>query len=105
MTGRRTTRSYAGGTVLIASPDRLGAERDAMVEHQLRRRGIADARVLRAMGRIPRERFVPDASSSAAYEDHAIAIGCGQTISQPYMVARACELAELRPSDRVLEIG
>lgn len=76
-----------------------------MTEHQLLRRGIHDSRVLAAMGSIPRERFVPEAERRRAYDDVALPIGHGQTISQPYMVARVCELAELRGHERVLEVG
>jgi protein-L-isoaspartate(D-aspartate) O-methyltransferase len=76
-----------------------------MVETQLRRRGLRDERVLAAMASIPRERFVPEALRSCAYGDHALSIGEGQTISQPYMVARACELARIGPGDRVLDVG
>jgi protein-L-isoaspartate(D-aspartate) O-methyltransferase len=81
------------------------AERHAMVESQLRARGIRDERVLAAMLEVPRHAFVPSGVTYAAYEDRALAIGEGQTISQPYMVARACELAELQPGQRALEIG
>jgi protein-L-isoaspartate(D-aspartate) O-methyltransferase len=81
------------------------AERQSMVEHQLRARGIHDERVLAAMLEVPRHAFVPSAGSHAAYDDRALAIGEGQTISQPYMVARACELAELQPGQRALEVG
>lgn len=84
--------------------ERLG-ERLAMVRDQLRGRGIRDERVLEAMFDVPRHAFVPDALRHAAYEDRALAIGEGQTISQPYMVARACELAQLEPGQRALEIG
>jgi protein-L-isoaspartate(D-aspartate) O-methyltransferase len=76
-----------------------------MVEHQLRERGISDERVLDAMGRVPRERFVPEGLRDLAYEDGALPIGYGQTISQPYMVARATELAAPRATDRALEVG
>src|SRR6476620_7644568 len=85
--------------------DALASERVAMVEQQLRRRGIRDPRVLAAMLELPRECFVPDEVRSAAYGDHALSIGSGQTISQPYMVARACELAALQPDDCALEVG
>lgn len=81
------------------------AERHAMVMQQLRARGIADERVLEAMLEVPRHVFLPRATNYAAYEDRALSIGEGQTISQPYMVARACELAELQPGQRALEIG
>jgi protein-L-isoaspartate(D-aspartate) O-methyltransferase len=76
-----------------------------MVEEQLRARGIADERVLAAMGRVPRELFVPEAYRRAAYDDAALPIGEGQTISQPYMVARICEVLALRGEERVLDVG
>jgi protein-L-isoaspartate(D-aspartate) O-methyltransferase len=80
-------------------------ERRQMVEVQLRGRGIRDERVLEAMGRVPRHLFVPRAARAKAYEDKPLPIDCGQTISQPYMVAIMTELLELRPTDRVLELG
>ncbi len=76
-----------------------------MVERQLRRRGIEDEAVLRAMERVPRERFVPAAVRSHAYRDGALAIGSDQTISQPWIVARMTELLGLRGPERVLEVG
>ena len=81
------------------------AERDEMVSSQLARRGIAAEPVLDAMRRVPRERFVLSSLPGKAYADSALPIECGQTISQPYMVARMTELLEVRPRDRVLEIG
>ena len=81
------------------------AERQAMVERQLRARGIRDERVLAAMARVPREDFVPDDVRDRAYEDAALPIGEGQTISQPYMVARICEELELHGGERVLDVG
>ena len=72
---------------------------------QLRRRGIRDANVLRAMERIPREVFVDDAFSEYAYQDIALPIDCGQTISQPYVVAYMTEKLDLKPIHKVLEIG
>src|SRR4051794_40391325 len=84
------------------SPDE---ERARMVERQLRRRGLADERVLAAMGRVPRELFVPDEYRDAAYADEALPIGSGQTISQPYMVARICAELGLAGSERVLDVG
>ncbi|MGD9195277.1 MAG: protein-L-isoaspartate(D-aspartate) O-methyltransferase [Methyloceanibacter sp.] len=72
---------------------------------QLRRRGIRDANVLRAMERIPREVFVDDAFSEHAYQDIALPIDCGQTISQPYVVAYMTEKLDLKPTHKVLEIG
>lgn len=81
------------------------SRREQMVDEQLRARGIRDARVLAAMRKVPRERFVDEALRERAYEDAPLPIGFGQTISQPYMVARMCELAELLGSEAVLEIG
>jgi len=79
--------------------------RRRMVEAQLRRRGIRDGRVLDVMGRVPRERFAPEDFADRAYGDHPLPIGFGQTISQPYMVARMTELCALQGDERVLEIG
>ncbi|MFQ3567771.1 MAG: protein-L-isoaspartate(D-aspartate) O-methyltransferase [Aggregatilineales bacterium] len=76
-----------------------------MVQQQLRGRGIRDERVLEAMKRVPRHLFVPEAERAAAYEDCALPIGNGQTISQPYIVALMTQQLRLRPTDRVLEIG
>lgn len=76
-----------------------------MVQQQLARRGIADTRVLQAMRSVPREDFLPSQDADFAYADGAQPIDCGQTISQPFMVARMTELLELHPTDRVLEIG
>lgn len=80
-------------------------ERLEMVERQLAGRGIRDSRVLEAMRSVPRHCFIPDDLSRQAYADHPVRIGCGQTISQPYMVGVMTEQLELRPEDRVLEIG
>jgi protein-L-isoaspartate(D-aspartate) O-methyltransferase len=77
----------------------------AMVEKQLRPRGIDDARVLRAMAKVPREKFVAKELEASAYEDRPLPIGFGQTISQPYMVAFMTQALKPKPSDRVLEIG
>ena len=76
-----------------------------MVAQQLRARGIKDERVLDAMGAIPREAFVSDAERRHAYADEALPIDAGQTISQPFMVARMTELLQVQPGDRILEIG
>jgi protein-L-isoaspartate(D-aspartate) O-methyltransferase len=81
------------------------AQRATMVAKQLRSRGIADERVLAAMGDIPREHFVPVERRSLAYADEALPIESGQTISQPFIVARMTELLAPRPGDRVLEVG
>ncbi|MDH4345887.1 MAG: protein-L-isoaspartate(D-aspartate) O-methyltransferase [Thermoleophilia bacterium] len=71
----------------------------------LRKSGIRDERVLAAMERVPRERFVPEALARQAYEDGAFPIGEGQTISQPYIVAAMCELLALRGDERALDVG
>jgi protein-L-isoaspartate(D-aspartate) O-methyltransferase len=80
-------------------------ERAAMVARQLRARGIDDERVLRAMGEVPRELFVADERRGLAYADEALPIEAGQTISQPYIVARMTELLAPKAGQRVLEIG
>lgn len=76
-----------------------------MVEAQIARRGVRDDRVLAAMREVPRERFVAPEMAEFAYNDSPISIGEGQTISQPYIVAAMIEAAEVRPGDRVLEVG
>src|SRR4051812_43234607 len=86
-------------------PDRFTDERARMVERQLRQRGIADERVLAAMSVVPREPFVAPGQQPLAYADEALPIAAGQTISQPYIVARMTELLGVGPGDRVLEIG
>ena len=89
----------------MGEPDEHAAERRSMVEHQLRRRRIADERVLAAMEKVPRHRFLPSPTDPAAYGDHPLPIGDGQTISQPYMVALMTEALCLTGDERVLEIG
>jgi protein-L-isoaspartate(D-aspartate) O-methyltransferase len=79
--------------------------RASMVERQIAARGVRDAKVLDAMRRVPRHRFVPVADRDASYEDRPLRIGAGQTISQPYIVALMTEACQLRAEDRVLEIG
>ena len=79
-------------------------ERAAMVK-RLRVRGIADSRVLAAMGEIPRERFVPAALAAEAYADHPLGIGLGQTISAPWIVAFCAAALNIAPDARVLEVG
>ena len=76
-----------------------------MVDEQLRARDIVDERVLEAMERVPRELFVPDGERHRAYADAALPIGHGQTISQPYMVARICEALSLTGDERALDVG
>ena len=76
-----------------------------MLRGQIEARGVQDPRVLHAMRSVPRERFVPEAQRSQAYEDRPLPIGHGQTISQPFVVAAMTEALRPQPSDRVLEIG
>ena len=83
----------------------FAALRASMVEHQLRRRGIADERVLRAMGEVPREEFVPRRSRTLAYSDSALPIGEEQTISQPWIVAAIAQALRLGGGERLLEVG
>ena len=83
----------------------LAAQRQRMVEQQLKPRGIKDERVLAAMAKVPREEFIPVVARADAYEDGPLPIGYDQTISQPYIVAFMTEQLRPRPSDRVLEIG
>jgi protein-L-isoaspartate(D-aspartate) O-methyltransferase len=84
--------------------DRRG-EREHMVTVQIAERGIDDRRVLEALRAVPRHLFVPAALQSEAYADGPLPIGEGQTISQPYIVAKMTELLRLKPSDRVFELG
>ena len=81
------------------------AARGRMVDRQLRRRGVSDERVLAAMGKVPRELFVPPSARELAYEDGALPIGYGQTISQPYIVGVICSLLSLGGSESVLDVG
>ena len=81
------------------------AQREEMIEKQLRRRGIQDAAVLAAMAEVPRHEFVSEDVRAHAYDDLPLPIGSGQTISQPYIVAAMTAALHLQPGDRVLEIG
>jgi protein-L-isoaspartate(D-aspartate) O-methyltransferase len=83
------------------SPDR----NDRMIETQIAARGITDPRVLGALRSVPRQLFVPAALQAEAYDDSPLPIGCGQTISQPYIVALMTSLLELRGGESVLEVG
>ena len=80
-------------------------EREAMVERQMRRRGISETRILEAFMVVPRESFVGDEQAQFAYGDHPLPIEAGQTISQPYIVALMIQAAQIGPGDRVLEVG
>jgi protein-L-isoaspartate(D-aspartate) O-methyltransferase len=88
-----------------STSDEFAAARRAMVEAQIRKRGVTSQRVLEAMLSVPRHEFVPAEFRSEAYADKPLPIGEGQTISQPYMVAAMTEALELSGSERVLEIG
>jgi protein-L-isoaspartate(D-aspartate) O-methyltransferase len=76
-----------------------------MVENQIKKRGITDKRVLKAMLEVPRHKFVGEALLSVAYQDSPLPIGSGQTISQPYIVALMTELLDAKDDKKVLEIG
>jgi protein-L-isoaspartate(D-aspartate) O-methyltransferase len=89
----------------MTETDPYSREREEMVEFQIRARGVRDERVLAAMRKVPRHLFVPKDWERAAYEDRPLPIGGGQTISQPYIVAVMTEQLELKPQDRVLEVG
>jgi protein-L-isoaspartate(D-aspartate) O-methyltransferase len=86
-------------------PDDFARARERMVARQLRARSIRDEEVLRAIGRVPRELFVPEADRRRAYGDAALPIGHGQTISQPYMVAVIAEALAVSPGISVLDVG
>ena len=83
----------------------MDQQREKMVQEQIVARGIKDERVLAAMRKIERHRFVPSYAEDAAYQDYPLPIGYGQTISQPYIVAYMTEILELKGNERVLEIG
>jgi len=87
------------------SPDKLRQKREEMVRYHLERRGISDPRVLEAFRSIPREKFVPEARRNRAYDDCALPIGEGQTISQPYIVALMTQQLKVEAGLKVLEIG
>lgn len=101
----RTAAERAGGGGETGARDPFAVARRRMVEEQLVRNGIRDPRVLAAMGEVPRHRFVDAALLPRAYGDHALPTAEGQTISQPWIVARMLELLAVAPGDRVLEIG
>jgi len=104
-----TSLPVVSGGVLLRplshASDEYEAARGRMVREQIEERGIRDARVLAAMRRVPRHLFVPPGEQFEAYKDYPLAIGHDQTISQPYVVAYMTEALELKPRDRVLEIG
>ena len=86
-------------------PEGHAAQRARMVARQLRRRHILDEAVLTVMGKVPREHFLPEEQRARAYDDRALPLSDGQTMSQPYMVAAMTEALGLSPGERVLEIG
>ena len=88
-----------------AVQDAPAIERARMVAEQIQARGVRDPRVLAAMKDVPRHRFVPASEEADAYRDHPLAIGYGQTISQPYIVALMTELVRPQAGDRALEVG
>jgi len=92
-------------TMFMAEAVPFEAERRAMVEHQLRRRGIRDERVLDAMFSVPRHEFVPPGFVGVAYDDRPVPIGASETISQPYIVAAMTESAQVQLGDKALEVG
>jgi protein-L-isoaspartate(D-aspartate) O-methyltransferase len=85
--------------------DQFEAERQRMVERQIAARGVSDPRILAAMKKVPRHRFIPSHLWDQAYGDYPLPIGEDQTISQPYIVALMTEMLELQETDKVLEIG
>jgi protein-L-isoaspartate(D-aspartate) O-methyltransferase len=109
---RRISQSLIAAVLAITGCERKQApvagfatERQRMVMEQLMPRGVHQERVLAAMAKVPREEFVPPELRAASYADQALPIGHGQTISQPFIVAFMTEKLELKPADRVLEIG
>lgn len=96
--------SGAGIYDAVAAPD-FAAERDRMVKRQLAWRGIDDPRVLAAMGQVRREEFVPEPIRDRSYFDRPLPIGYDQTISQPFMVALMTQQLQVKPGEKVLEIG
>lgn len=108
MTGRVSVALAiaATGVCLAQAVDPAAdGRRRVMIEDQIRERGVTDARVLAAMARVPRDRFVPDDVAARAYADSPLPIGFGQTISQPFIVAYMSEILDVGPAHRVLEIG
>ena len=111
MASRRILAGLMLGLLMAALPagvtaaDRWDESRRLMVEQQIRQRGVTDPRVLAAMETVPRHLFVPEPQRPSAYADTPLPIGQGQTISQPYMVARMTELLGVGPGAKVLEIG
>ncbi|MFO7760257.1 MAG: protein-L-isoaspartate(D-aspartate) O-methyltransferase [Desulfobia sp.] len=89
----------------VAGPGQYEQLRERMVQKQIAARGVDDPRVLSAMRTVPRHEFVPEQYRAFAYDDSPLPIGKGQTISQPYIIALMTEVLELKPGEKVLEIG
>jgi protein-L-isoaspartate(D-aspartate) O-methyltransferase len=104
-TARNTAPAIVVRLLEDAAMLEMSFEREKMVERQVEARGVRDTHVTEAMREVPREAFVPKGLQEFAYEDSPLPIESGQTISQPYIVALMIEAAEVRPGDRVLEIG
>src|SRR6202166_281302 len=104
MAAKRAKNAAKGGSVSDHPPDEQAVDR---MEFQLtlRRRGISDQAVLRAIDEVPRAQFVTPEFSGRAYADQALPIDCGQTISQPYVVAYMTEQLEVGPGHHLLEVG
>ena len=96
---------FCGKPKMKSKNDDYMVKRERMVKEQIQTRGVVDQQVLAAMRKVPRHLFVPEALHPNAYEDYPLPIGEGQTISQPYIVARMTELMQLKGGEKVLEIG
>lgn len=105
LAGRELPGPDVGAEQAVTDSAAQRAARERMVREQIQARGVRDRRVLEAMRKIPRHLFVPPEMQPYAYEDTPLPIGQGQTISQPYIVAFMTEALELKPQDRVLEVG
>lgn len=99
------TPSSGSASPAPSEADARAEERFQMVRSQIESRGVKDTRVLEAMRKVPRHRFMPESQRPYAYDDRPLPIGEGQTISQPYIVALMSELAGVKPGDTVLEVG
>jgi len=100
-----TPQEAASEAILTPVQDPFAQKREKMVQNTIQSRGVNNPDVLRAMRTVPRHQFVPADLVNQAYNDHPLPIGSGQTISQPYVVAWMTEQLELKPGDKVLEIG
>ncbi|RMD87921.1 MAG: protein-L-isoaspartate(D-aspartate) O-methyltransferase [Alphaproteobacteria bacterium] len=98
-------RLLRSGSTVVRQEKDLARAREAMVATQIAGRGVRDPRVIAAMRKVPREEFVPEPHRAHAYDDSALPIGCGQTISQPYIVALMIEALGLEGGEHVLEVG